>query len=197
MGYTTELEGIFEVDRELDWETYGLLKGLNQTRRMKRNVGPEYGVEGEFYVQGKGFMGQDKDDTVISDSPPSTQPGLWCQWEIQDDRKTIKWDEGEKFYHYVEWISYIVERILEPRGYKLSGEVFWQGEEPDDRGKIVIEENIVNSIEGLTVYGQEDMISKVQALEIIQSTLKQPKYDIGDSIVDDIMGDIEAIVRRM
>ena len=73
MGYTTEFEGKISIDKPLDDDTYDLLVGLSNTRRMKRNI-EGYGVEGEFYIKGSGFMGQDRDSTVIDyNSPPTTQ----------------------------------------------------------------------------------------------------------------------------
>ena len=36
---------------------------------------------------------------------------------------TIEWNQREKFYGSFKWIEYIVERILEPRGYTLNGAV--------------------------------------------------------------------------
>lgn len=145
MGYTTDFEGEFTLDKELDDKTFALLKGLASTRRMSRKVGPEYGIEGEFYVDGEGFMGQGAEDHIInSNKPPKTQPGLWCQWLIQDDRKTIKWDGGEKFYHYTTWIRYLIERVLAPAGYTLNGQVKWSGEDRLDNGIIDIINNQVD-----------------------------------------------------
>ena len=145
MGYSTDFSGKFIIDRPVDDDTFALLKGLDSTRRMKRNVDPTYGVEGEFFVSGSGFMGQDRDDTIIDfNSPPSTQPSLWCQWLISDNKKEIVWDGGEKFYNYVEWIEYIIHKILAPRGYSLSGKVSWEGEDQGDVGKIRIENNNVS-----------------------------------------------------
>lgn len=47
----------------------------------------------------------------------------------------------EKFYCYIEWLVYIVTKILEPAGYKLTGTVDWQGEDDDDIGIISVDEN--------------------------------------------------------
>jgi hypothetical protein len=142
MGYSTDFFGVFNVTPKLKQEDNEFLTKLAQTRRMKRDVTklpPGYwGVEGEFYVDGEGDYGQTKDASVIDyNTPPSTQPGLWLQWIPSDDGETIQWDGGEKFYNYVEWLEYLIEMILSPRGYVLNGEVEWQGEETDDRGKIV------------------------------------------------------------
>src|SRR5262249_21665389 len=143
MGYTTEFQGRFNINKPLDEETYTFLVKFSETRRMKRTgLGPEFGVDGEFFVGGKGFMGQDHDPSIVDyNEPPKTQPGLWCQWVPTEDRQHIEWNETEKFYNYVEWLEYLVAKILAPRGYSLSGEVTWQGEESSDKGMIIAKDN--------------------------------------------------------
>lgn len=122
---------------------------------MARNVGPEYGVEGEFFVDGKGWAGQDSDDTIIDyNRPPKTQPGLWCQWVPTKDGKFIEWDGSEKFYEYVEWLKYLIAKVLAPRGYILNGEVEWQGEDNSDRGIIVVKNNVVSKRRGKFVWDE-------------------------------------------
>ena len=137
MGYDTTFKGRFTLDKPLDDETYTFLLKFNETRRMARKVDPKYGVEGEFYVDGKGYMGQDDDDNIIDHNrPPSTQPSLWCQWKPSEDRMGIEWDEGEKFHCYREWLAYIIKNFLTPKGYVLSGKVHYQGEDDFDYGDI-------------------------------------------------------------
>lgn len=144
MGYHTDFSGSFKLNKKLDDETRVFLKKLAETRRMKRNVGPEYGVEGEFYVDGKGNFGQDDEKNIVDhNKPPRTQPGLWCQWAPNEDGTEIEWDGGEKFYGYIEWIKYIIEKVLKPKGYKLSGNVEWFGEDHGDRGLISVKNNVV------------------------------------------------------
>jgi len=179
MGYTTEFSGEFKINKPLDDDTYKLLDGLSKTRRMARNVGPEYGVEGEFYIEGSGFMGQDDEDNVInSNQPPKTQPGLWCQWRPTDDKEYIEWDGGEKFYNYVEWIEYIIEKILRPRGYSLTGQVAWYGEESEDTGFINIEDNEVRTEVGETFYfgdTDEDRRLKIAVSKLTIMTPQEKK----------------------
>ncbi len=38
------------------------------------------------------------------------------------------WNGAEKFYNYVEWLQYLIDKILAPRGYTLNGECQWFGE---------------------------------------------------------------------
>lgn len=74
------------------------------------------------------------------------QPGLWCQWIVTDELGEghfLIWDGGEKFYNYIEWLKYYIEHFFNKWGVMLNGEVVWQGEEMDDRGKIVVENNEV------------------------------------------------------
>lgn len=149
MGYTTDFEGRFKLNRKLKKKDQDFLTKFAETRRMARNVGPEFGVEGEFYVDGKGFAGQDSDETIVDyNRPPRTQPGLWCQWVPSEDGQFIQWDGSEKFYNYVEWLKYLIDKILAPRGYKLNGVVGWQGEDRGDIGKIEVVDNVVRTLRG-------------------------------------------------
>ncbi len=145
MGYRTDFRGSFELDKPLDEETKTFLVKLNHTRRMARNLPEEYGVEGELYVDGGGDYGQDREESIVDyNTPPKTQPGLWCQWVPNEDGTEIEWDGGEKFCCYVEWIEYLIEKVLAPKGYVLNGAVDWRGEEWDDSGTIVVADNSVS-----------------------------------------------------
>lgn len=147
MGYSTDFEGSFFLDRKLDQETFELINGLATTRRMKRKgLSKKFGVDGEFFYDktSKDSGQEHTPDIVDYNRPPSTQPSLWLQWHVEDDMQTISWDGGEKFYCYVEWIQYLIEKILNPKGYVLNGTVKWLGEDPADSGKIRIKNNIVN-----------------------------------------------------
>jgi len=173
MGYHTNFEGSFQLDKPLHPIHLTFLKKFNETRRMKRDpfklqYGSSFarlagleslGVEGGYYVEGAGFCGQDREDSIIDHNcPPAGQPSLWCQWTPNENGTKIVWDDGEKFYDYTKWIEYLIEHFLEPWGYKLNGEVFWFGEEDNDRGKIVIKDNVVEEIQGtVTVtYGEDE-----------------------------------------
>jgi hypothetical protein len=153
MGYTTEFTGEFDVEPALKPEHIAYLKQFAETRRMKRDAGIAdemedpireaaclpVGPEGSFFVGGGGCMGQDHDESIEDyNSPPVGQPGLWCHWVPTDDGKKIEWDLGEKFYKSDEWINYLIENFLDPWGYSVSGQVEFQGEEPDDYGYIEV-----------------------------------------------------------
>ena len=142
MGYSTNFNGSLQFDskKPVSDKIKNFINKFSDTRRMGRNI-EGYGVEGEFFVDGEGFKGQRVDDIVIDNNqPPKTQPGLWCQWII-DENNELAWDGGEKFYHYTEWLFYIVEKILKPNGYSVSGKIEWDGEDFDDNGVIEVDDN--------------------------------------------------------
>jgi hypothetical protein len=58
------------------------------------------------------------------------------------------WDGNEKFYHYAEWLEYLIGHFLAPWGYTLNGTVKWVGEDPADSGVIEVENNRVTTREG-------------------------------------------------
>lgn len=161
MGYTTDFEGRFELDKPLTEEHAKYLEKFCETRRMKRNakatflredpvrwaVGLPEGEEGEYFVGETGMCGQDRSSDIVDyNSPPAGQPGLWCQWSPTKDRRGIEWDGGEKFYHYSEWLQYLINHFLKPWGYVLQGRVKWQGESDDDTGTLHCEYNQVVSM---------------------------------------------------
>lgn len=145
MGYTTDFHGSFKINKALDTETKAIVDGLSTTRRMARNVGKEFGVEGEFYFDNSGNYGQNRTSDIIDyNRPPKTQPGLWCQWQTNELGTIIEWDGNEKFYNYVEWLEYLINKVLAPKGYKLNGEVEWTGEDRGDMGLIKVTNNKVS-----------------------------------------------------
>jgi hypothetical protein len=173
MGYTTDFNGDFGLDKVLAPEHKAYLQKFAQTRRMKRKeeltleredpirdaAELPVGYDGAYFVgelgdfgQGIGHNQKGIPDLVDYNNPPSGQPSLWCQWVPSDDGYSIKWDGGEKFYHYVEWIEYLIEHFLKPWGYTLNGEVEWYGEDANDRGMIVIDNNVVKTKIARIVY---------------------------------------------
>ena len=168
MGYTTEFDGKFNLDKPLTTEHRAYLTAFAETRRMKRDaektalrpdplrlaVSLPVGDEGGYYVGASGYTGDDpfahhgqEHSTDVTDynTEPTGQPGLWCQWTPSEDGSAIEWDGGEKFYDYVEWIEYLIRHFLSPWGYALNGTVKYQGEESSDKGRIVIVNNGVKN----------------------------------------------------
>ena len=108
MGYNTEFDGEFTLNKPLDDDTFDALEELVDSRH-------DY----------------------------ASMPSIWCQWVVGDDRQSIKWDGGEKFYGYIGWIKYINWRFLLPKKIKLNGTVAFQGERPKDGGRIVATNGLI------------------------------------------------------
>lgn len=123
MGYTTEFEGGFRITPPLTAKQTATLKRFAETRHC---------------AGGK--------DDVRAYNDNSGYPGLWCHWTPSEDGALLGWDGGEKFYKYVEWLEYLVERFLKPWGRRIDGEVRYQGEESNDRGSIFAENNVVRRV---------------------------------------------------
>jgi hypothetical protein len=159
MGYTTDFSGQLSLSRPATQKEIDYINLLCSTRRMKRDVEKlkelykgehgldgDYGVEGEFFAKDDGEYGQKNDGTVIDYNSSGVQPGLWCQWLLTEDGERLEWDGGEKFYHYVEWLRYLIEKFFHKWDILLNGEIKWQGEDMDDRGKIIVKDNVVETI---------------------------------------------------
>jgi hypothetical protein len=166
MGYSTDFTGSFGLNEPLSTAHLNYLTKFSQTRRMNRDekiaenfrdtvresVNLPVGPDGAYYVGASDDFGQCNDSSIRSyNSPPTGQPGLWCQW-IPLGNEDIGWDGGEKFYNYIEWLEYIIKHFLAPWGYVLNGTVAWQGEDSDDFGKIVVKNNVVTIKRGKKVY---------------------------------------------
>lgn len=162
MGYHTEFYGEFVLNHPLTPEHHAYLTKFSETRRMRRvadttatrkdplreAVGLLIGDEGEYFVGGEGYAGQEQGapDIVSYNVPPGHQPGLWCGWTPSKDGEKIVWNEVEKFYNYVEWLEYLVGRFLKPWGYTVSGKVEWSGSDNSDHGTIYVKDNVVEAV---------------------------------------------------
>jgi len=159
MGYNTEFWGEITISPPLNKQEIEYLKKFNRSRRMKRG-------KGDYFVDDNrtGYLRpdvmpfhQDK-DVIDMDVPPSEQPSLWCRWTVTDDGKSIVWDGVEKFYRSPEWMWYIIQHFIKPnpvakarfpeqfsflQGHICNGVIDAQGEEPEDRWRLIVRDNEV------------------------------------------------------
>lgn len=162
MGYTTYFTGSIKLSRKLKEHEAAYLAKLSTTRRMKRDesecenyhdpiresVGLPIGVEGEYCIFGAGWAGQDTDSSVVDhNTPPRNQPGLWLQWELSSAKNSFKWNGGEKFYSYTDWLFYLHDFILIKWGVTYTtSNIKYKGEQRDDKGSIIIEDGYLIQI---------------------------------------------------
>ena len=131
----------------------------------KTNPEEVYGYKGEYFIED--FQG---DGTIINGNLPSgmiaygewekggklKQPSLHLQWVLNDAGDELEWDGEEGFEEYVEWLEYLIEHFFQPFGIKLNGEIVWYGDDPDDRGKIVVIDNVVKIYDAVIDYEERD-----------------------------------------
>lgn len=157
MGYTTDFWGEIKIEPALNPTEVAYLKAFADTRRMHRARGP-------YFVGGTGPAGQNADEDVIDyNQPDPSQPGLWCQWVPTHDGSALGWDGGEKFYHPVDWMVYLIEHFLKPdalafaalqrpKDFELftfnhvcNGRIDAQGEDAVDRWALRVQDNVVTA----------------------------------------------------
>jgi len=147
MGYETNIEGRAVITPAPSENLRNFINKLCTTRRMGRNIDSGCGIQGEFFVDGSGTFGQGSEDNIIDhNTPPTTQPGLWCKWEITGE-DVIEWSGMEKFYGYTKWLVYLIEKILKPNGHTVNGDFIYDGEEARDSGRIIVRDNVVTLVD--------------------------------------------------
>ena len=173
MGYTTWFEGELAPNKPFKKEFINYINAFSEKRHEPRDVeiikhsDPDWAkhcLDGNLGPCGMYYVG-DFEEGVINHSfnkgvihgvaKDYTCPGYWCDWRI-NDAGNVAWDEGEKFYNYIEWLKFLIDNFFEPAGYKLNGEIFWEGEEREDTGVIVVKDNLVYSYSGSIVYFNYD-----------------------------------------
>lgn len=183
MGYSTDFMGRFNLSKRLTSAQVAYLTQFSDTRRIKRKaditalrpdplreaVGLPVGDEGGYFVGALGVAGQEIEphagrfahesspvglDVVDFNTPPTGQPGLWCNWTTTEDGTGIMWNGTEKFYRYEEWLQYLITHFLTPWGIEVSGSVEWQGESRDDRGVIYVKGGKVEKVPDTIIKGK-------------------------------------------
>ena len=161
MGYYTNFSGKFRFSKKLNEDQVNYLNTFFNSRRMIRDVSkikdlPDtirekvdlpLGVEGEFFVAEDGHFFDNSINSGVLDynTPPSTQPSLWCNFTATS--KDLKLIDG-KNYNFIEWAEYIQKNFLDRWGIKLDGKVKWMGEEKYDRGIILANNGQISFLEG-------------------------------------------------
>lgn len=139
-GDHTEIVGSFELDKPLDDDTRDIVDGLRYKRLIKRDPDILAGalkisVEECLRLYGpvcELYSGNDNIGVIAccgsaycnwnckqmsSVRPPYGR----FPWVYHPEDHTFQHDGMEKSYCYVEWLEYLIQFVLEPRGYFLNG----------------------------------------------------------------------------
>jgi hypothetical protein len=170
MGYTTDFWGELSITPPLTQAQVAYINDFSATRHMvrdvtklkgvpdplRRKVGLPLGEQGEYFLgkspkppKGKSFFmipNRHPESIIDGNREPDSQPGLWCQWIVNEEGTELKWDEGEKFYYYVEWLEYLIKHFFGPWGRTLEGQIHWEGEDSNDKGVIWVKDNKVEAV---------------------------------------------------
>lgn len=185
MGYTTSFWGQVTIEPALNKKEADYLRKFSETRRMLRE-------KGEYFVGGTGMAGQGRDPDIIDfNAPPTEQPGLWCQWIPTEDGKALEWNEAEKFYAAEQWMWYLIQNFLKPnpiakirfpkqfsflKGHTCNGEIDAQGEESDDRWRLLVKDNEVSVERAHWEWdAPQDVVNEALLIRYCYETNKQSK----------------------
>jgi hypothetical protein len=126
MGYNVYYRGEIEITPPLTEEHAALVLAFSKGERSKQT---------EAIYE------------AIAGSPEPDLPGYADLFELSEDRALILPDEEESRHGLRLWLVLLIEHVLEPLGYVLSGDVEWTSDDADDRGSIYVRNNVVEMIE--------------------------------------------------
>ena len=172
MGYTTKFKGSLKLSKPLNKDQQEWYDNWIQLRKVVRDrdllkdhygdmgsLDGEYGEYGEFfnylprdvegedrmwYLNGHGDIEQGIVDNNKGLPIYDLKGSLWCQWMIKGD--DLCWNGKEKFYSYEGWLKFIKTEILGRWDIEiLDGHILWSGEDMDDHGMLIVEDNEIHS----------------------------------------------------
>lgn len=157
--YSKGFDYKLELDEALDPEFAKYINSLISVPRIKLNNDKirkrfekefilKHSYYGDLGYQGEFFSGppicEVQDDPAECDKPDN-QPDAFCHWIIEDDYRTLKFDDDyfEFFGIYYRpdidplWIKYLILNFFEPNGYFLNGWI------EDEKNMWIISKNFI------------------------------------------------------
>ena|SRR5579884_1223431 len=171
MGYVTWFMGRLKLDKPLEPHHLAYLQAFHRAQHvqwdvhlleqepdpLREAVGLPLGEYG-CYFTGRGFKKEysyppwyyngraEIDPAYLGSVCPGT-PYHICGWRpSEDDTELVA--SLDKFYGYIQWLHYLLDHFLLPWSYVLNGKMDWQGEEEEDMGTILVENNVITVIKG-------------------------------------------------
>lgn len=134
MGYSTRFDGKFTFNKQPPQEALDEILALE-----------DYEVPHEK-TWGGGFRRL---------PGPRGEPDYPCDWELTRRLDSIEHSGSEKSYCWYEWLVWIDEKVLRPRGCYLVGQVAYRGDDRDDFGTVYADENGVRRVAVVVIKSPE------------------------------------------
>lgn len=163
-SYHIHFTGSVQLDRPLQPEQVAYLRRFLSTRRvswageyvqelpdpLREAVGLPVGPEGAYFV-GLSFNELKVDfyqplvreQKLKLNKAPQGQPRLWCAWKLDEDGMTLRYTDKQELSFCYAWLDYLIDHFFTPWGYRLDGEIIWQGDDEADHGTIVVRQSHV------------------------------------------------------
>lgn len=114
---------------------------------------------------------------------PQITPSLFCGWTVSNDGKKLIWDGTEKFRFFPEWLTFLQEHFFKLWGRTLEGHLRWSGEDPKDKGFLVVNaDQSISALDRHSPEGEAFMLGQ-QRLKTIQAEKRHFKEVLPESIL--------------
>jgi len=103
---------------------------------------------GTFALSPTLTMAQYAELSELSGEIITTNTGLrgYCQWEPTPKGNALRWDGGEKFYDYTQWLQWLIDTKFKPWGITVSGSVRYIGDYHDEIGTLTVVDGVVQNV---------------------------------------------------
>lgn len=126
MGYSTDFSGVLKIKNDL---TASQLRELN---RILNSDTEDLMKEFPEAFRGNNIKAKD----------------AYIQLELNQEFNGIQWDGSEKCYYMTEVVNVVIECMKKTvPDFELEGSLLAQGEEPEDRWNLVIDEGVAKKID--------------------------------------------------
>jgi len=132
MGYTTSFTGVLNFSRPLTLK------------------------EAAIWMKHVDAVQENQDEPERNPSWPESG---YLQWVPTGDLTGMVWDGEEKFTDWEDWLTWVVDTILKPWRIVANGEMIYQGEDAEDRGKIYMVNNQVTVERGTDKIGRAEPLT--------------------------------------
>lgn len=151
MGYHTDFTGKFHFEKNASREFMEYINAFSHARHVLRNAeeikhaDPEWkkhcfhgdlGEYGEYYADPSNAFAMPNENII-----QKNVPGYYCEWYMPDTG-TLMHNDGTDYYQdYQNWLFFLLRNFIIPDHYILNGSVYWNGEDTEDLGILVIQNN--------------------------------------------------------